>query len=818
VIGPQYEAGAIHRWLFGDDYRHLWTAPVSLEVLDLESTAGGLTPVRRVGGQQTRSLALVGGDGRDWTFRSADKDPSSILPPDLQETIAERIVRDQVAAANPAGALVADRLMAAAGVLHSPQRLVVMPDDPALGEFREVFAGLPGTFEEYVGARPEAYGAAEVIDDAELHARVRRGPEVRADARAFLRARLLDVFIGDWDRHRGQWRWARVPGKPGWQPVPEDRDQAFSRFEGLVPSLAREAQPRFVRFGPEYPGIVGATFNGWEQDRHLLAELDWPGWEETARELQSRLTDAVIAEAVARMPPQYQRLEGERLALALRSRRDGMLDMARRYYLHLARRVDVRATDAAERIEVERRADGSVRVEVSAGEPADAPPYLSRDLDPADTEELRIHALGGDDRVVVRGRPNRILVRVIGGEGNDSLDDAAGGGTRFSEAQGRNRVVPGPGTHVDPRPYRPPPPNPRAPWIPPRDWGRRTLRTPWLGFGPDEGVFLGVAVTTDAYGFRRDPYASRQTLRAGYAVEANAFAADYAGEFRAENSGRRLTVEARASGIETLRFYGFGNETVPQGSGGFHRVDQRQLALTPGLSFPLVAGLRLGLGATFELSHTAENDDRFIAGLEPRPYGSDVFGQAGVVGSLRFDSLDRRRAASRGVLLEARGTWYPELLDVESPFGEVHGTAAAFLSAGGALSPTLALRAGGRRVFGRYPFHEAAFLGGSLSTEEGTSVRGLPRNRFAGDASLFANAELRLRLGRLFLLFPADFGVFGLADIGRVYLEGEVSKRWHHAWGGGVWIAFIDPAYTVSAAVARSEETTSVYVRTGFGF
>jgi len=818
VIGPEYEAGAIHRWLFGADYRHLWTAPVSLEVLDLRTTAGGLTPVRRVGGQQTRSLALRGGDGKDWTFRSADKDPSSILPPDLQETIAERIVRDQIAAANPAGALVADRLMEAAGVLHSPQRMVVMPDDPALGEFRGAFAGLPGTFEEYVGARPEAYGAIEVLDDAEFHARVRRSPEVRADARAFLRARLLDVYIGDWDRHRGQWRWARVEVEIGWQPIPEDRDQAFSRFEGLVLGLARAAQPRFVRFGPEYPGIVGATFNGWEQDRQLLAELDWPAWEETARDLQGRLTDRVIGEAVARMPPEYQRLEGERLASALRSRRDGLVEMARRYYLHLARRVDIRATDAAEHFDVERLADGGLRVAVSADEPAGAPPYLSRDLDPEETDEVRIYALGGDDRVVVRGGPNRILVRVVGGEGNDTLDDAEGGGSRFSVAQGRTRVVPGPGTHVDRRPYHPPPPNPRAPWIPPRDWGRRTLRTPWLGFGPDEGVFLGMALTTDAYGFRRDPYASRQTVRAGYAVEANTFAADYAGEFRAENSGRRLTLRAHASGIETLRFYGFGNETVPQGSGSFHRVDQQQFALTPGISFPLVGGLRFGLGATFKLSHTDEDGDRFIAGLEPRPYGSGVFGQAGVVGSLRLDTRDRHRAASRGVLLEARGAWYPEVLDVESPFGEVHGTAAAYLSAGGALSPTLALRAGGRRVFGTYPFHEAAFLGGSLSTDEGTTVRGLPLNRFAGDASLFANAELRLRLGRLFLLFPADFGVFGLADVGRVYLGGEVSSRWHHAWGGGVWIAFIDPAYTVSAAVARSEETTSVYVRTGFGF
>jgi hypothetical protein len=41
VIGPQYRAGALHRWLWGGDYRDLYTTPVALPVLDLRSYAGG---------------------------------------------------------------------------------------------------------------------------------------------------------------------------------------------------------------------------------------------------------------------------------------------------------------------------------------------------------------------------------------------------------------------------------------------------------------------------------------------------------------------------------------------------------------------------------------------------------------------------------------------------------------------------------------------------------------------------------------------------------------------------------------------------------
>src|SRR5262245_54537474 len=69
VIGPEYEAGAYHRWLWGKDYRALWTTPIRVDVLDLGTVAGGLKPVRRVGGRETKALAFTGADGRAYTFR-----------------------------------------------------------------------------------------------------------------------------------------------------------------------------------------------------------------------------------------------------------------------------------------------------------------------------------------------------------------------------------------------------------------------------------------------------------------------------------------------------------------------------------------------------------------------------------------------------------------------------------------------------------------------------------------------------------------------------------------------------------------------------
>jgi hypothetical protein len=815
VLGPQYGAGGFHRFFFGDDYRTMWTTPVELEVLDLQATAGGLTPVRRVGGAQTLGLALKSADGRNWTFRGSDKDPSSILPPDLQDTIAQDIVRDQIAAGMPAAPVVADTLMDAAGVMHPTVRMVVMPDDPALGEFRQAFAGVPGTFEEYpsvpADGSPGFGGALEILGYEKFHERLRQSPEVRVDARALLNARLLDVFMGDWDRHRKQWRWARLPDRPRWQPLPEDRDQAFSRFEGLLLDLGRSAQPRFTNFGSEYPGIKGLTYNGWEQDRQVLAELDAAAWDESAKALQAKLTDAVIDAAVARMPAEYQKFDAARLARDLKARRDRLPEEARVFYRHLAQRANVYATDADEQVEVEHGTDGSVAVRVAAG----GEPYFARRFVPSETDEVRIDLLGGDDRVVTRGKRGSITVRVVGGDGNDVLDDSASGGTRFSDTEGQ--VQEGPGTHVDRQAYVPPPPNPKAPWIPPRDWGRDVLTTPWLGYGPDLGFFAGATVVFQSYGFRKDPYARRQTIRAGYSFGATTGKFDYNGDFRVENSGRRYGLHAYASGVETLHFYGFGNETPEQGDDEFHRVNQEQYLLGPSISWAVGPRARLEVGPFVKYSQTDVPTDRFIGTIQPPPYGADDFGQVGLNAGVRLDTRDRPNFARRGAQVEVSGNVYPGVWSVNDTFGDVRASAAAFLGAGSYFEPTLALRVGGKRVFGTYPFQEAAYVGGAL-TGERTTIRGFRSGRYAGDASIYANAELRFFLARFKLVLPADFGIFGLVDTGRVYLEGESSDQWHTGYGGGIWLAFLSRSYTFSASVATSEQLTSFYLRAGFGF
>jgi hypothetical protein len=241
---PEYGASGLHTFWFGKGYRDLWTTPVELEVLDLETEAGGLTVFRQVGGMQTPGLAFTGADGRSYTFRWIDKDPSRLLPEEWRETVVADYVRDQTASSHPGNWPVLMSLAQAVGFVSlTPQRLVVMPDDPALGEHRELFAGAVGSFGEYPmpahDGVPGFMGATEIISSKELWNRWREGPRNRIDSQVFLRDRIADLWTGNWDRHRSQWRWAWIPDRGLWVPIPEDPDQAFSDYGGLIISLAR---------------------------------------------------------------------------------------------------------------------------------------------------------------------------------------------------------------------------------------------------------------------------------------------------------------------------------------------------------------------------------------------------------------------------------------------------------------------------------------------------------------------------------------------------------------------------------------------------
>ena len=839
VPGAHYRAGWLHRRLLGQHYRDLWTQPVKVEVLDLERLAGGLTPLCLSGEFQTTSLRLRGADGRQYVFRSADKDPTrALLTARLRRTPAANILQDQISSHHPAGALVVAPLLAAVGVLHAEPQLRVMPDHPALQDFRQPFAGTLGTVE----VRPEAgFGASNGVEETEhVWNRIEASFTDRVDARAYLAARLIDILVGDWDRNFDQWAWASYETDHGrtWRPIPRNRDQAFARLDGLVLSLARYYWPQLVSFKASYPSMYGLTWSGRALDRRFLVALEKPVWDSVAQAVQHQITDSILEGAVRQLPRTMGEAHGAGLLFALKRRRDHLLEAAEEFYPLIAKYAELRGTNQNDVALIERLDDTRVRVRISSAAAPEAA-YFERTFTMSETREIRLDLAGGDDRAIVRGSVLRsATVRVVGGEGNDVAIDSSTVGlpivrrlltrTFFYDSDGDNQFVRGPGTEIDERHFQPParkdiyPPSPPGACgdtrseLPPRDlgdpvrdWGTHWVPAPKFGFQPDLGPLIGMGVVRYRYAFHKVPYGSRVSLGAVFATGPGRLRVAYEGDFR--NLPRRAwaSLSLRYSGIDLVRFHGFGNETVLDQPKSFYRVTLRQVSAATSLTvFP--PNSRISLGPFFEYAQTELGQGGLIDSL--RPYGTDRFAQSGIEGRFDVDTRDRTWAPRRGVHLSARGRIVPAVLDAASAYGLAEGEAATYLSVGNPARVTLAARLGGKRVWGTAPFHAAAYLGGA------TMLRGYNEQRFAGDAALFANGELRLFLTSFRLLLPGELGVHGLGDIGRVYLEGERSDRWHAAVGGGLWLAFIDRGSTVTLSIARSPERLAFYGRLGFMF
>jgi len=833
VANPDYKAGAVHRFWLGTDYRDLWTTPVELEVLDLQKEAGGLSVVRQVGGMQTPGLALKGADGRSYTFRWIDKDPSRLMPEEWRETVVADYIRDQTAASHPGNWPVLMSLAEAFDFAYvTPQRLVVMPDDPALGEHRALFANRIGSFGEYPlpahDGVPGFMGATEIVSSQELWDRWREGPENRVDSRVFLRDRIANLWTGNWDRHRSQWRWAWLPDRGLWVPIPEDPDQAFSDYGGVLLGLARASVPILLSFGDEISGMEGAVRNGADVDRWLLSDLDHDDFVEAGRHVQSLLTDAVIDRAVRQLPPEWYARNGEALARRLKSRRDDIPDATLRYYRFLAGEVNVHATNRDEVARIRRFDDGAVEVTVGQAE-ADEP-YYRRRFSPKETRSVRIYLHGGHDRAVSEGAANgRITVHVVGGTGNDVLDDSRAGHTRFRDSEGQNDVSTGPGTKVDDRPWTNPRPDRNAPWVEPRDYNRTFLWAPLLWWEPDLGVVAGGSVTRRSYAFRKYPYATSHGLTAAYATARESFRVSYVGSFRRESSNVFPEVRALVSGIDRLNFFGFGNRTPDIEERDFYKVNQTLYRITPSLNWAPSRSFEVLVGAGAQYSQ--EGDENSLIDLV-RPYGYGDFGQINLVAALEWDSRGLQRGGMQammagevvptakrkrrytGLRVVAGGQYSPKAWDLEEDFGAIQGNVSGYLGLGSRERVVLAARVGGRQAFGRYPWYAAATIGGSDSN------RGYREGRYAGDRSLYGNFEVRVRALDKVPVVPGRLWLVGLADVGRVWYEDRESDDWHPSYGGGIAFEVAGAPLTFWTGMVKGHEQAGVryYFVSGFGF
>jgi hypothetical protein len=322
-----------------------------------------------------------------------------------------------------------------------------------------------------------------------------------------------------------------------------------------------------------------------------------------------------------------------------------------------------------------------------------------------------------------------------------------------------------------------------------------------------------MSVTRTGYGFRRIPYASRQTASLEYSFERSAFRGRLNTRWRRVNRQMYFGYSVVASGIEGGRFFGFGNTTGSAGGSDRYLALREAYEVSPYIGFGLETPTKLWIMLRARHTVTDMNDPgngaSALSTLQAPGLGDA--GQFGPVVRLQHDTRSTPVAAKSGWLVDLEADYYPVTWsNADGPFGSVEGSVATFLTP---VNPvTLALRAGGRRVWGDFPYFEAAYVGGRRN------LRGYASNRFAGDRSLYGNAEARVKLFDSKLLFPMEVGVLGLADAGRVWFDGRSEGSWHTDFGGGIWLTALERTRGVSLGLARGKQGNRFWFAVGTTF
>lgn len=825
-----------YRWL-GKNYRQVWAAPVKVPVFDLNARYGGLKILKQGGGQQTLSLRLEDGQGRQYVLRSIDKNVAGALPEDLLDTFAEDLVQDQISASNPYAAPVVAKLAGYAGIFHTNPEIVYLPDDPAFGVYRQDVAGKLFLFEE----RPEgdqshnaSFGnSKDVISTAKVVRNTMSSARYLVDQDAVLRARLFDILINDWDRHDDQWRWAsfKQQGFTVYKPIPRDRDQAFFVNEGLLPKMASRnwILPKTQGFREYTKNMEGHAMNARYFDRYFLTQKGWDDWKRQVDSLRASLTPARIDASMRAFPEEVYPLCAPETARILKARLGNLEAMARELYLSLANEVSITGTEKDNLFEISAVSQTALQITGYEYDKQNNPgkQFFSRVFNEDETQLIHIYGLGGNDRFLINGNiPKKMKINLIGGDGTDesraSKEINPAGITVYDEMDtGLSPELNGRLRHrVDQEALKYD-----------REHFQRSYIYPgyFFGYNPDDGVFLGGGAAARQYSrYRQQQY----KLLGNFAPATNAWNLQFgaAKTYPLYRTEGKLLIGYNSPEYAG-NFFGMGNNTkweVPRSRKAYYRLRMARFTTEADFSRWLDSGKKhkMGPGFYFTRSEIELTEGRFIANAENglseddlkshtytgllityelnthQDAGTEPEDETGIAGLIR----------KNGSHLKTRAGYYFNLSNNTNEYIRLSADWTAFANFPQQPRLVYSISMGGEKLFGDYPFYEAAKLG------NGNHLRGYRTGRFHGDASFYLNSEMRLQMKHLQSYFMnGTGGILLFNDLGRVWYKGEHSRKWHNGTGAGIWFAPFNMAL-VSVSCAFSTEDVFLSITAKYRF
>ena len=814
--------GGRNFWM-GSNYRREWRMPVKAPVINLATENGGIKPVKRGGGKQTRSLRVEDASGKEYNFRSIQKFiTTATLPADLQSEAAVDLVADGVSASYPYAALSVPVLAEAAGVPFLKVKLVYIPDDPRLDSFRKDFGNLMAYFEErQPGSNTKSFDSEEVIE------KLQDDNDNDVDQKALLKARILDMFIMDLDRHQGQWEWLAIEKDKGktYTPIPKDRDQAFYINRGVLPGMIKWPWlvPQLQGFAVKARNIKRFNWAARNFDRYFLNGLNEQDWKTAVEEFVPKMTDEVIDRAIAQQPPEIRNISGPWIAQTLKERRNYMVGEVMEYYRFLAEDVNVVASNKKELFDIKLEDDGSVSLQVYkiTKEGEQSIKMFDRKFDPQHTKEVRIYGLGGEDRFVVNGKNDKIKLRLIGGEGVDEFTNVTNSNETAivydSLAEG-NKVTGQFKTRIN-----------NDTIANHYDWLAYKYNTvaPFLSvnYNRDDGLFLGVSLKVTHHGFRKEPYKNLHEFTVNHALGTQAWNFRYYAEFIStfsKNSDLLFDADIKAPN-NTTNFFGYGENSVYNKNSPedyrFYRARYQLGDISLLLRHNFSKKVIMTLGPTFQFFELDSADEKNrvrnivmtgVNGLDP----TTLFAKQSYVGG-KFgfvaDTRDNRVIPMKGIYWINTARYLSGLNDASYEVTQLNTELSFYVPL---ISKTLiwANRIGGGTNLGDYEFYQAQFLGSE------DNLRGYRKYRFAGDSKFFNQTELRLRVANFkTYLFPGSLGLLAFYDVGRIWADGAPNSKWLSGYGGGFWISPLR-RIVISAVYAVSTEDKLPLIGLGWKF
>jgi hypothetical protein len=170
------------------------------------------------------------------------------------------LVNDQVSIAHPYAAVMVAPMAEAARIFHTWPKNVYLPKQKALDTFNIDFGNklyiLEQRPDENWETAPNFGNSKNIIGTDKLFEKIHEDNKDLVDQEAFIRARLFDMFIGDWGRQKtnGGGQDLSMMKITVYKPSPRDRDQTFTKFDGYLLKFTKSAAglSHHQSFGPRH--------------------------------------------------------------------------------------------------------------------------------------------------------------------------------------------------------------------------------------------------------------------------------------------------------------------------------------------------------------------------------------------------------------------------------------------------------------------------------------------------------------------------------------------------------------------------------------